>query len=211
MREVFRQDLQQIADLLTQMATLVRSAIGNANQALNQVDLQLAERVIEEDVRIDELQQELDELAINVLARQAPVAGDLRNVVAALRMSASVERMGDLARHVAQLVRIRYPEHAIPEQVRPIFVEMGQYAEKIADATIELLESRGLDQVPAINEVDEKLDDLHRSVFQAVAANWDGSGESAIDVALASRYYERFGDHAVSVSKKVEYLLTGDW
>ncbi|RBP65581.1 PhoU-like phosphate uptake regulator [Brevibacterium sanguinis] len=213
MREVFRNELDDLATQLVEMSTRVSEAIRLANQALRSNDLELAEQVIEADIKIDSLQHVLDQQAAEILALQAPVAADLRAVIGALRMSASLERMGDLARHIAQQVRIRYPESAIPEHFTHTFVRMGESAEKIAEATRELLSHPGLEMVPTINAIDEELDELHLSVFSKIAEAPQGSlaPHHIADVTLLSRYFERFGDHAVSVSQKVEYLLTGNW
>lgn len=213
MREVFRNELDELATQLVDMSTKVLDSIRLANQALQSNDLDLAERVIEADANIDAMQHTLDQQAAEILALQAPVAADLRSVIGALRMSASLERMGDLARHIAQQVRIRYPESAIPAHFNQTFLRMGDSAQKIAEATVDLLSNPGLKIVPTINAIDEELDELHLSVFAQLA---DAPAEELAprhiaDVTLLSRYYERFGDHAVSVSQKVEYLLTGNW
>ncbi|QQB14554.1 phosphate signaling complex protein PhoU [Brevibacterium casei] len=213
MREVFRNELDELATQLVDMSTKVLDSIRLANQALRSNDLELAERVIEADAKIDAMQHTLDQQAAEILALQGPIASDLRAVIGALRMSASLERMGDLARHIAQQVRIRYPESAIPKHFEPTFLRMGDSAEKIAEATENLLNNPGLSMVPTINAIDEELDELHLSVFAqlADAPAEDLAPRHIADVTLLSRYYERFGDHAVSVSQKVEYLLTGNW
>ncbi|EKU45553.1 MULTISPECIES: phosphate signaling complex protein PhoU [Brevibacterium] len=213
MREVFRNELDELATQLVDMSTKVLDSIRLANQAVQNNDLDLAERVIEADADIDAMQHTLDQQAAEILALQAPVAADLRAVIGALRMSASLERMGDLARHIAQQVRIRYPESAIPQHFSGTFARMGDAAEKIAEATVNLLSNPGLSMVPTINAIDEELDELHLSVFAklADAPAEDLAPRHIADVTLLSRYYERFGDHAVSVSQKVEYLLTGNW
>lgn len=213
MREVFRNELDELATQLVEMSDRVLAAISLADQALRGNDLELAEKVIEADVVIDNMQYTLDQRSAEMLALQAPVAADLRAVIGSLRMSASLERMGDLARHIAQQVRIRYPESAIPEPFAPTFTRMGESAEKIAEATKRLLSKPGLADVPTINAIDEELDELHLSVFARLAEVPQNSlaARHIADVTLLSRYYERFGDHAVSVSQKVEYLLTGNW
>lgn len=212
MRELFHQDLKIVGDQLGEMTTLVHGAMSNATKSLLDQDLHLAESVIEDDRRVDALQVDLDERAIQILARQAPVAGDLRLVVGGLRMSASIERMGDLARHIAQLTRLRYPGPVLPESLVPTFVELGRLDVEITELTREFLATREPELGDRIVEDDHQVDDLHRSVFVAVARpDWHESAEVTVDVALASRFYERFADHAVSVAKKVNYLLTGDW
>ena len=213
MREVFRNELESIADSLVEMAEKATSAMEKSVEALLNNDLELAQQVISDDDSIDGMQADLDQRSAEVLALQAPVAADLRVVISALKMSVAIERMGDLARHIAQQVRIRYPESAIPETFESTFARMGESGEKIAEATQSLLSNPGLSAVPTINAIDEELDELHLSVFAKLAEVPAGSlaPRHIADVTLLSRYYERFGDHAVSVSQKVEYLLTGSW
>ena len=172
----------------------------------------LAEEVIEADAIIDEKAVELDELAIQILARQQPVARDLRIVVAALRVSASLERMGDIAEHIAQLTRMRFPERAIPKGLKNTFTKMGELDVEVARTLTELLRTEDLSLVENLRSLDDQLDDGHLSVFEKVLSEaWKGEAAATVDATLASRYLERFADHAVSVAKKVAYLATGDW
>src|SRR3712207_4728307 len=141
MREVFPQELTEGRERLVTIAELVATSIEHATRAFNESDVSLAEQVIADDDRIDELALSLDELAINILARQQPVARDLRIVVSALRISASLERMGDLAEHIAQLARYRFPEKVVPDTLRPTFAELGQLDVAIARKLTRLLRS----------------------------------------------------------------------
>jgi phosphate transport system protein len=156
--------------------------------------------------------RELDEQAIAILARQAPVAGDLRQVISTLRISASLERMGDLATHLAQLARYRFPEKVAPKGIRPTFKEMGALDLKMAGLVVALLQDPNPKAVEEIRDLDDSIDALHLSVFETVLSEEFGSGTATVvDATLASRYLERFADHGVSISKKVLYLLTGEW
>jgi phosphate transport system protein len=168
--------------------------------------------VIADDAKIDVAAAELDELAINILARQQPVARDLRVVVSALRISASLERMGDMSEHIAQLARYRFPDKVVPKSLRSTFKEMGALDVTIARKLVELLETEDLAIAEFIRDEDDKIDALHLSVFDKVLGEtWKGEAIDTVDATLASRYHERFADHAVSISKKVQYLATGDW
>lgn len=212
MREVFQQEMADVQDRLVQIATLVADAIDKATTAFNQSNVTLAESVIHDDVRIDEAAAELDELAITILARQNPVARDLRVVVSALRISASLERMGDLAEHIAQLARYRFPEKVVPKSLRPTFKQMGALDVEVARKLAELLRTEDVAIADAIRDDDDKIDALHLGVFDAVLGEtWKGEAVDTVDATLASRYHERFADHAVLISKKVLYLATGDW
>ena len=212
MRDVFHNELDQLAERLQEMTGLVGSAMGSATRALLTADLRLAESVIAADAQVDEAQRELDERAVQILARQSPVATDLRTVVASLRMSSSLERMGDLARHVAQLARLRYPHRAVPDSLVDVFEEMGTLAQRIASKAGRVIATRDLEAAAEMERDDDALDELHRQVFAAMAsADWPCSAEMTADVTLASRYYERFGDHAVSLAHRVTFLVTGDY
>ncbi|BDZ44852.1 phosphate transport system regulatory protein PhoU [Naasia aerilata] len=197
---------------LVTISDLVANSIELATRAFNESDVALAETVIAEDDRIDELVLSLDELAINILARQQPVARDLRIVVSALRISASLERMGDMSSHIAQLARYRYPDKVVPKGLRSTFAEMGRLDVGMARKLTELLRTEDLDLAEEIRNDDDDIDDLHLKVFDKVLGEtWKGAAVDTVDATLASRYHERFADHAVSIAKKVQYLATGDW
>ncbi|MEV8135953.1 phosphate signaling complex protein PhoU [Microbacterium aurantiacum] len=212
MREVFHQSLQDVQNRLVEISELVTIAIDKATRAFGTSDVALAEEVIDADAVIDEKALALDEMAIEILARQQPVARDLRIVVSALRMSASLERMGDIAEHIAQLTRMRFPERAIPKGLKSTFLKMGELDVEVARRLTELLRTQELELVEEIRNADDDLDDLHVAVFEKVLSDsWQGEAAATVDATLASRYHERFADHAVSVAKKVAYLSTGDW
>ena len=212
MRELFQQELKELQDDLVEIAELVHKAMADAVTAFNKSDVELAESVIARDDQIDIAVKELDEQAIAILARQSPVAGDLRLVVSALRISSSLERMGDMAEHLAQLARYRFPDKVVPKSVRPIFKDMGKLDVEMAAMLVELLKTNDLALAAKIRDEDDRVDSLHLSVFETVLSEgWSAGVETTIDATLASRYLERFADHAVSISKKVTYLATGEW
>ncbi len=212
MREVFQQELREVQDRLVEISTLVAVSIENATTAFNESNVSLAEAVIVDDERIDKAAFELDELAINILARQQPVARDLRIVVSALRISASLERMGDMSEHIAQLARYRFPEKVVPKSLRGTFAQLGALDVEIAQKLVRLLKTEDMALAEEIRNDDDKIDALHLSVFDKVLGEtWKGGAVDTVDATLASRYHERFADHAVSIAKKVQYLATGDW
>jgi len=210
-RAIFEQELGQVGEELLLMSRQVAAAMRDASLALRTADLELAERVIRADERIDELQHHLDERCVVLLARQQPVATDLRIVVSGLRMSASIERMGDLARHIAQVTRLRYPELVLPEPAQPLFAALADAANKVATDVVELLETHDLELAAAVERDDDILDELHKETFRVThAVAWSGTVPQTVDITLLARYYERFGDHAVSVARRIDYLVTGD-
>ena len=212
MREVFHQSLEDVQGRLVEIAELVTVAIDKATRAFGTSDVALAEEVIEADTVIDEKATALDELAIEILARQQPVARDLRIVVSALRISASLERMGDLSTHISQLARYRFPDKVVPKSLRSTFAEMGALDVEIAEKLTALLRSEDVQKAEDIRNEDDKVDALHLSVFDKVLGEkWKGEAVDTVDATLASRYHERFADHAVAIAKMVQYLATGDW
>ncbi|MEE1671433.1 phosphate signaling complex protein PhoU [Streptomyces sp. WAC07094] len=211
MRKAYQEELASIGDRLVEMANLVGSAIGRATTALLDTDLELAESVIAADAKVDDLQRDLENQAIAVLARQQPVATDLRIVVTSLRMSADLERCGDLAEHVAKLARMRYPEQAIPRDLRRTILEMGQLAQRLMAQAAEVVLTQDIDAALQVEKDDDRMDELHRMIFQHLMDDrWQHGVETAVDVTLVGRYYERFADHAVSVARRVVYLVTGE-
>lgn len=212
MREVFQQELQEVQDRLVEIARLVAESIEKATLAFNDSQVSMAEEVIASDREIDDLAVALDEQAIQILARQAPVAKDLRIVVSALRISAGLERMGDMSSHIAQLTRYRFPDKVIPKSLRPTFRQMGELDVQIAQTLVKLLETEDLRFADQLRDFDDQVDELHLQVFDTVLGEkWKGEATATVDATLASRYHERFADHAVSIAKKVHYLATGDW
>jgi phosphate transport system protein len=211
MRDAYHEELDSIGDGLVEMARLVGSAIGRATTALLDADLKVAESVIAADEKVDEIQRELENRAITLLARQQPVATDLRIVVTSLRMSADLERSGDLARHVAKLARLRFPESAVPRDLHSTILEMGQLAQRLVAKAGEVIVSKDVDDALQLEADDDRMDELHRTLFQHLLDDrWKHGIETAVDVTLVGRYYERFADHAVSVAKRVVYLVTGE-
>ncbi|MBR7833566.1 phosphate signaling complex protein PhoU [Actinospica durhamensis] len=212
MRDVYHEELDSIGATLIEMSGLVASALNQATTAIMNADLQLAEKVIAADDQVDALQKALDARALDLLARQQPVAGDLRTIITSLRMSADLERMGDLARHVAKVARLRYPEIAIPEELRQTVAEMGRIGEELAHKTGEIIDGRDVEAARLLEAEDDAMDRLHRALFSALLH--EGTPypvETAIDVTLVGRYYERFADHAVSVARRMIFLVTGDY
>lgn len=212
MRNAFHEDLDRISDQLVEMTRLAGSAMSRATTALLDADVSLAESVIEADKEIDARREMIDNFSIDLLARQNPVATDLRTVVTAMRMSADLERMGDLARHVAKVARLRYPESAVPADIRSTIVEMGQVAERIVAKAGSVIASKDVEEARNLEREDDAMDDLHRALFsRMVDGHWPHGTQSAVDITLLARYYERFADHAVSVARRVTFLVTGEF
>jgi len=212
MRERFQEELDGVSATLVDMAGLVKTAMQNATTALLTADLALAEKVIADDLIIDEIQHDLDAKTINLIARQSPVATDLRTLVTSLRMSADLERMGDLAHHIAKSARMRYPATAVPPELSLTIEEMGRVCLSILEKVALVLKNRDTDRALAVEKDDDAIDSLHRKIIQTLLdPSWQHGIETAIDMTLLGRYYERCADHAVSIARRVYFLVTGTY
>ena len=212
MREQFQEELDAVSSTLVDMAGLVKTAMQNATTALLTADLALAEKVIADDLIIDEIQHELDAKTIVLLATQQPVASDLRALVTSLRMSADLERMGDLAHHIAKSARMRYPATAVPPELSLTIEEMGRVCVSIIEKVALVLKNRDTDRALEVEKDDDAIDSLHRKIIQTLLdPSWQHGIETAIDMTLLGRYYERCADHAVSIARRVYFLVTGTY
>ncbi len=210
MRDNYRESLESVVNDLVSMTGLVEVAVRDATTALLQADLATAERVISADAELDRRHDDLEARCFSLLARQAPVAGELRTVVAAMRMIADLARMGDLAAHVAKIARLRYPEHAVPEPLVPNFTLMARVAEDMVTTAGRALSEHNAHDAGKLADSDEEMDELRKSQFRVILGkDWDHSVEAAVDVALLGRYYERIADHAVIMAARVIYVITG--
>ena len=211
MRETFHEELDQMSASVVDMTKLVSVTLERATQALLTADVSLAESVISSDAEIEAAYQSLEDKAVELLARQAPVAGDLRIIVAGLRGVADLERMGGLARHVAKIARLRYPASAVPQPLHTIISEMSNAALSMAQKAAEVVAGRDAERARELELDDDRIDTLRRELFtQMLADDWTYGVEPAIDLALVGRYYERFADHAVEVARLVVYMVTGE-
>ncbi|WP_314719199.1 phosphate signaling complex protein PhoU [uncultured Actinomyces sp.] len=210
MRDIFNQELRQLGSDLESMARQVATAIERASESLRNGDIIVAEQVIDADERINDLQRDIDDLCVMLLARQQPVAGDLRAVISALRMAQTLERQGDLARHVASIARGRYPEPPVPEPVMGLILRMADAAVRAGQNTSRLVATRDLELAALIEAQDAELDALHRRSFTMILdpAN-DLTRQQVVDAVLMGRFLERFGDHSTSVARRVSYLVLG--
>ncbi|MGO1401857.1 MAG: phosphate signaling complex protein PhoU [Flaviflexus sp.] len=210
MREIFKQEMQQLGDDLLKQGREAARSMEGAAESLKNANLALAEQVIDADKRIDALERNLDEMGISLLARQAPVAADLRTVVSALRISSTLERMGDLARHVAYVARGRYPERVNSGEVYDLLVEMAEHATIVGHRVAELLDSHDLELAERIEEEDSILDKLHQKSFSLILDEEQHmERQELIDTVLLARYMERYGDHGVSIARRITFLVTG--
>lgn len=210
MRDVYHDDLRAIGTSLVAMTAMTGTAIERATNALLDGDLAGAERVMSADVEIDDMGRDLEERTFQLMARQQPVASDLRVLITTLHLVADLERMGDLALHVAKVARMRYPEIAVPMEIRDVIAQMGAVALSLVSKVGQVIEGRDIALAQAIEAEDDSMDALHRKLFTLLLSpNWNNDTEAAIDLTLIGRYYERYADHAVAVARRVVFIVTG--
>ncbi|MGJ7441117.1 phosphate signaling complex protein PhoU [Aquipuribacter sp. MA13-6] len=206
----FDEDLASLTAGMVEMTGLAARAISRASTALLEGDLELAESVIADDERIDAWQWSLDDDIVTMMTKHGALVGDLRRLVSGLRVTADLERMGDLARHLAQVTRLKYPEPVVPEPVTRHIAHMGEVAERIAFKTGDVLARQDVQLAHEVDRIDDEMDRLHRELFTVMLSpRWEQPVSVAIDVTLIGRFYERFADHAVNVANQVLYQVTG--
>ncbi|MFY0409828.1 phosphate signaling complex protein PhoU [Solicola sp. PLA-1-18] len=211
MRDLYYDQLTEVIDDLVAMTSAVQTAVAQGTRALLEGDVEVAESVIAGQPDVAASRDLIETRSLELMATQAPVATDLRQLVAALRMVAHLERVGALSAHIAKIARLRTPELAVPEGLRPTVARMAEVADALIGNAAAVVSSRDTDAALAMVAEDEELDDLRRSLLRSVLGkDWTHGVEPAIDLALLGRYYERIGDHAVSVARLVVFLATGE-
>lgn len=211
MRQAYRESLREIDTQLVEMTRLVGRAMSKATQALLDADLVLAEEVIAEDNILDTIYLDLDERATQIVALQQPVATELRRLLSGLRIASSLERMGDLAVHIAKTTRLRYPDSVVPVELRGVISDMGAVAQRIVHQTGAAMASHSVEQAERAVSTDDQMNRLHREMFNIMLSPaWTHGVEAAIDLTLVSRFYERFADHAVTINKRIVHIVTGE-
>ena len=210
MRDAYQDKLDQLATSLASACELVADALDRATLALLHADLQVAEQVISDDARIDDFRAAAEEQVFALLALQAPVATDLRIVLSGLHAAMAIERMGDLAEHIATTARRRHPHPVLPAEVAPYVAEMGRIGSSLARGAAEVIQTRDLARAGQLEADDDAMDDLHRHLFTVLTGpSWDHGVAPAVDITLIGRFYERYADHAVALARRVVYIITG--
>ena len=211
MRESFRADLAELTRILVTMGECARAAMSAATTSLLEADRPVAEQVVIADDELDELYRLVDDKTYELLARQAPVATDLRVIVTGLHVAGNLERMGDLAQHVAKIALLRHPQQAVPAELAAVFTEMAKIADALAAKVIDVLASHDATRAAELDRDDDAMDALLRQMFTILLGpEWRHSVEAAVDGALLGRFYERYADHAVNAGRQVVYLVTGE-
>lgn len=211
MRDAYHEELAWIVGQLIEMTGETKTALCGATAALLSADSAAAARVINADAKVDAARAGIERRTLDLIARQQPVASDLRVLLAGLRIATDLERAGDHAAHLARLTRRRSPAHAIPDSLHGIVRQMAELAEQIVDDAGSAIAASDVRQATRLDAADDALDDMVRHIFTViVSSGWIYGVEAALDVAAAARHYERFADHAVSVARQVAFLVTGE-
>jgi phosphate transport system protein len=209
-RDAYQEQLDGLAVNLAGMCDLVTDALDKATLALLHADLDLAEQVIADDAGIDARRAAAEDQVFALLVLQAPVATDLRIVVSGLHAAGDIERMGDLAVHIAETARRRHPHPVVPDTVAPYLVEMGRVGTRLARKAAQVIRSRDLARAGEVESDDDAMDDLHRKLFTVLEGpDWRHGVATAVDITLIGRFYERYADHAVALARRVVYIITG--
>ena len=210
MRVIFNEEMKSVATNIERMAELVAKAMNDAGNALINADLDAAQTVIDNDADLDALESSVIDQCLTLLARQNPVATDLREVVATMRLAATFERMGDLTSHVAQSARRTWPDSAIPDEARETIVAMIDFLRELSGRLTDMLSRRDVSMAETIIASDDTLDTLHEKIFELVEGEaWHGTRKQLIDVVLLSRFIERIGDHSVAAARQVLFIVSG--
>jgi phosphate transport system protein len=211
MRDRYHRELDGLRWDLARLACSAGAALRQATTAVLEADLNAAQDVVDGDISLDELRAELDDRTLDLIARQQPVAGDLRVLLASVRISADLERMGDIAVHIAEIAKRRCPVCAIPHEVRRVVEDMAHTAIQQAYAVADGLQMHDLRFARAAEAQDDEVDRLHRRLnAMMLELDRDWPLQTAIDLTLVGRYYERFADHTVSVARRLEFAITGE-
>jgi phosphate transport system protein len=207
MRANFHKQLDSLVDDLVRLTLTVEGSMIEATTALLDADAHLADRVIAGGPAASALRGAIDGRALDLAARQQPVAGDLRIVIAALRMTSDLERMEILSEHVAEVARRHAPNPVVPADLREIVQRMGSVAQRLTARTRQAITARDWRAADDFERADDEMDVLVESVHRRMLRDpWPHGTEAAIDMTLLGRYYERYADHAVSMAHHVAYL-----
>lgn len=209
-RELYRQELAQLGSELERMGRGVNRAIDRATTALREADIVLAEQTIDADERLDDNARTIDEMCLHLLALQSPVASDLRLIISALRLSQTMERQGDLARHIASIARSTHPTRLIADPAAELIEKMAASAARMGELEEQMVLTQDPGLLDEIQRLDDVLDDDKLAVHRLVAdESIELTRRQVVDLTLGARFFERFGDHAVSVARRVTFIVEG--
>lgn len=210
--KAFDDDITRLRGLIAEMGGLAELAISEALSALVSGDQELARQVIERDAKLDALEAEVDAMAVRVLALRAPMADDLREIVAALKISGVIERIGDYSKNIAK--RIGKIEGRSKFEPLTLLPAMGEVAAEMVHDVLTAFAARDPVMAREVIERDAKVDAFYDSIFRNVVSHMvenPATISSAAQLLFVARNIERIGDHATNVAEMVHYSATGTY
>lgn len=208
LRKTFHAELDSVGENIVQLAAMVTEALPRGTQALLDLDLVEAQRLIEADDALDELSLHIEEQCYRLLALQQPMAKDMRAIVAALKIVDEFERSGDLVVNICKALRRMYGVSLDPT-LRGLISQMSEEALRLTRMSVEAYVEGNEGLAAALDDIDDRLDELQSEFIKAVFSSERVEVKEAVQLALIARYYERIGDHAVNVGERVRYMVTG--
>jgi phosphate transport system protein len=210
-RKSYHQSLDEVRHDIVRLAGMVTEALGKATQALLAGDLAVAEEIIRSDDMLDTLTLDIEERCYQLLTLQQPMASDLRAVVTAVRLTAEIERSGDLVANIMKAARRIYGVELEPK-LRGLIERLGEEVHRLFRLAIDAYVEQNESLAAAIDDMDDAVDELHTDYIRAIFETHSSGTmalQPAVQLALVGRFYERIGDHAVNVGERVQYMVTG--
>lgn len=212
-RKTFHEELKELKKEIMRMGEFVVNSVDRAVKSLIEGNLALADEVIRDDDVVDRFNLEIEEKAMSMLARQAPVARDLRLIHAVLFITVHLERIGDLALNIAEVgKRLKHPT---PEEkgLVELFSKMGSLGCELVSKSLEAFNKRDIELAEKVKTLDEPIDHLYKQFLKELrkCKEEEHYVERFAQLILASRYLERVADHAVDIAERITFLVTGDW
>jgi len=209
-RKSFHDELDELKRDVLMMGRIARQAIENAVKAVVECDVELAEEVIKMDDRIDLLNYQIEEHAMEIIARQAPVASDLRLCWTTMFIALHLERIGDLAVNMAKGAKRSCPIDGMIAPVGQSISDMGDETLCIFDLCLKVFEERDVELARKLTGMDDVVDRMHRNMFEQPSRHQGNESMQWIgSILLASRFLERVADHCVDIAERIDYLVTG--
>ena len=210
-RRLFHDELNELTVDVVRLAALASESVQAGTAAVLELDLNAAEQVINDDAALDELTHSIEDRCFLLMARQQPMAVDLRTLVSMLRVIHELERVGDLMVNVAKATRRLYPQQLDPK-VRVLIDRMRHQAVAQLQMATDTFADRDPAKASALEDMDDVMDDLQKELYRTIfgaTAHEEAEMQRAVQVALLGRYFERIADHAVNIGERVTYMVTG--
>ena len=211
LRKTFHQEVDAIRDQVIRLGASVIEAIPRATAVLLSGDLEGADYLVQSDDEIDARAVDIEDHCFQQLALQAPVAGDLRQLVSIIKITGELERSADLAVNICKGARRIYG-HDIDPVLRGLITKMSEQAQQLFISAMDAFETSDAPKAAAIDDMDSFLDGLHRQFIQEIFecnARGKMDVQVAVQLAIIGRFFERIGDHAVNVGERTQFILTG--